>query len=188
MTARWVVNISEERDLKVTWKPISLLIKNKPDPSSDYFAAIEKTHNMLRVLESVRAAEGEGPIQDLYFAMGTKIHHDKELDFDLAELLTSLGLDAKHADALTDESFDAAIQTSMDDGLGLTGDDVGTPIIAKVNAKGQRVAYFGPVITKAPPGDDGLKLWDALDAMMDIEGFWELKRTRTEGPDFGERP
>ena len=31
-------------------------------------------------------------------------------------------------------------------------------------------------------------MWDALVAMMDVEGFWELKRTRTERPDPGERP
>ena len=31
-------------------------------------------------------------------------------------------------------------------------------------------------------------MWDALVAMMDVEGFWELKRTRTERPDHGERP
>jgi hypothetical protein len=31
-------------------------------------------------------------------------------------------------------------------------------------------------------------MWDALVAMMNIDGFWELKRTRTERPDFGDRP
>lgn len=188
MTARWVVNISEARDIEVTWKPISLLVKNKPAPDSDYFAPVQKTHNMLRVMESVRVAEGDGPIQALYFELGARIHHDKEIDFDMADVLTTVGLDASHVAALDDESFDAAIQTSMDDGLGLTGDDVGTPIIAKLNSVGKRVAYFGPVITRAPDGDDALKLWDGLTMLMDVEGFWELKRTRTEGPEFGERP
>ena len=188
MTARWVVNISEERDLNVTWKPISLLVKNQPEPGSDYFVPVEKTHNMLRVMESVRAAEGDGPIQALYFELGSRIHHDKELDFDIADALETVGLDRSHAEALDDESFDAAIQASMDDGLGLTGTDVGTPIIAKDNSSGKRVAYFGPVITRSPEGDDALKLWDGLNALMDVEGFWELKRTRTEGPEFGERP
>lgn len=188
MTARWVVNISEARDIEVTWKPISLLVKNKPEPDSEYFEPLQKAHNMLRVMESVRAAEGDGPIQSLYFELGARIHHDKELDFDIADVLTSVGLDPSHAAALDDESFDAAIQTSMDDGLGLTGDDVGTPIIAKLNSAGKRVAYFGPVITRAPEGEDALKLWDGLNMLMDVEGFWELKRTRTEGPEFGERP
>lgn len=188
MTARWVVNISEARNINVTWKPISLLVKNQPAPDSDYFAPVNKTYKMLRVIESVRAAEGDGPIQALYFELGARIHHDKELDFEMADALETVGLDPAHASALEDDSFDALIQASMDDGLGLTGNDVGTPIIAKLNAAGKRVAYFGPVITRAPDGDDALKLWDGLSLLMDVEGFWELKRTRTEGPEFGDRP
>ena len=31
-------------------------------------------------------------------------------------------------------------------------------------------------------------MWDALRTMMDVPGFWELKRTRTERPEFGDRP
>jgi hypothetical protein len=61
-------------------------------------------------------------------------------------------------------------------------------IIATTNSHGNRVGYFGPVITKIPPTEDSLKMWDALMAMMDIDGFFELKKTRTEGPDFGARP
>ena len=37
-------------------------------------------------------------------------------------------------------------------------------------------------------GTDCLAMFDALVTMMDVQGFWELKRTRTERPEFGERP
>ncbi|MEE9416135.1 MAG: hypothetical protein V3V01_12695 [Acidimicrobiales bacterium] len=188
MTARWVVDIAEERDLKVEWKPISLLFKNETQPDSDHYEAVKTTHGMLRVMESVRAEVGSGPIKDYYFQLGARIHHDKNLDFDIADALTAAGLDPAHAAAADDESFDVAIRESMDDGLGLAGNDIGTPLIAKVNSKGVRSAYFGPVITRVPDHDDALKLWDALGAMMDIDGFWELKRTRTESPEFGKRP
>ncbi len=76
----------------------------------------------------------------------------------------------------------------MDDGLGLIGTDVGTPIIATHNSRGERVGYFGPVITKIPSTEDSLKMWDALMDMMDVDGFFELKKTRTDGPDPGARP
>jgi len=76
----------------------------------------------------------------------------------------------------------------MDDGLALAGDDIGTPIIAIDDRDGIKQAYFGPIITRVPPSEDSLAMWDALVAMMSVRGFWELKRTRTEGPEFGERP
>ena len=76
----------------------------------------------------------------------------------------------------------------MDEGLALVGTDVGTPIIAWDRQDGERVGLFGPVITRVPKGEDSLKLWDAMITMGDIEGFWELKKTRTERPEFGERP
>ncbi len=45
-----------------------------------------------------------------------------------------------------------------------------------------------PVITKIPSTEDSLKMWDALMDMMDVDGFFELKKTRTDGPDPGDRP
>jgi len=44
------------------------------------------------------------------------------------------------------------------------------------------------VISRAPQGEEGLALWDAMITMSTMDGFWELKRTRTEGPNPGDRP
>ena len=90
--------------------------------------------------------------------------------------------------AADDEKWDDVIREKMDDGLSLVGDDVGTPIIAWNRSDGDRVALFGPVITRVPQKEDALKLWDAMAMLGDIDGFWELKKTRTERPEFGERP
>ncbi len=76
----------------------------------------------------------------------------------------------------------------MDEGLALCGDNVGTPMIALKDRNGDKQGYFGPVITRVPPHEDSLAMWDALVAMMNVSGFWELKRTRTERPEFGPRP
>jgi len=193
-TARWVVDeVVPNRNVNITWQPISLLFKNDPPEDSDYFGPVNTTHRMLRVLEAVRDAAdtpeaGNDDVFSLYWELGSRIHHDKELDFDIADALTTVGLDAAHASAADDEKWDAVIRTGMDDGLSLVGNDVGTPIIATTNTQGERVGYFGPVITKIPPTEQSLQMWDALMAMMEIDGFFELKKTRTEGPDFGDRP
>ena len=63
MTARWVVDeVQPARDLKVTWQPISLLFKNDPDPEGDYYRRSNFSRKLMRVLESVRAAEGDDAV------------------------------------------------------------------------------------------------------------------------------
>lgn len=181
------------RDIEITWHSISLLFKNEPPEDSDYYGPVKTTHGHLRVMEAIRDAAdspraGNRDVFKLYWELGSRIHHDEDREPDITEALSAVGLDTSFASAVDDERWDPVIRAVMDDGLGLTGDDVGTPIIAMKNSDGERVGYFGPVITKVPQGDDALKMWDALTAMMDIDGFFELKKTRTDGPDFGARP
>ena len=189
MTARWVVDeIQPARDLHVTWQPISLYFKNQPIDDEKRASGYKFTHDLLRVMESVRRAEGDDAVFALYWEYGRRIHHDKNRDFAAADALEAIGYDTSHADAFDNEEWDREIRARMDQGLKLVGDDVGTPIIAFEDRNGVKQGYFGPVITRVPPVEDSLAMWDALAAMMNVEGFWELKRTRTESAEFGDRP
>jgi hypothetical protein len=187
-TSRWIVDIAPQRDIDINWMPISLLFKNNPPPESPFYDGSVKTRNMLRVIEAMRADGAAEQIGGLYKELGARIHHDGEIDFDIADALTVAGVDTKYAAAFDDESWDDVIRAGMDEGLALTGTDVGTPIIA-FHGEAGRVGLFGPVISRIPDSiDKRLALWDAVVVMAETEGFWELKRTRTEGPVFGERP
>jgi len=187
VTARWVVDeVRPHRDLQVTWQPISLYFKNQPEPGSDHHDPVFFTHRLLRVLESVRADGGDA--ERLYLEYGRRIHHEQDRGFDPADALEAAGLDRSHAAAFDDESWDEEIRRRMDVGLALCGNDVGTPIIAMDDKRGERAGYFGPVITRVPDTETSLELWDALQAMVSVPGFWELKRTRTERPEFGDPP
>ena len=189
MTARWVVDeVQPARDLNITWQPISLLFKNDPDPDSDYYCNSNFTRKLMRVMESVRAAEGDEALGALYWEYGRRLHHDKDWDFTAADALAAVGYDTSHAAAFDDESWDREIRKRMDEGLALCGDNVGTPMIALKDRNGVKQGYFGPVITRVPPREDSPAMWDALVVMMNVAGFWELKRTRTERPEFGARP
>jgi hypothetical protein len=59
------------------------------------------------------------------------------------------------------------------------GMEVGTPVISV-----DGVAFFGPVVTPAPKGEAAGLLWDGVVLVAATPGFYELKRTRTQGPDF----
>jgi hypothetical protein len=188
VTARWILEIAPERDLEITWEPISLLFKNDPAPDSAYYAPVAGTHRLLRVMEAVRAAEGDRAIDELYVEFGRRIHHDRERDFAAADALRAVGLDEAHAGAADDESWDRVIRERMDAGLALVGNDVGTPIMAWHTDDGREVGIFGPVITKVPEAKDAIALWDSVTQLASLPDFWELKRTRTARPEFGERP
>jgi hypothetical protein len=187
VTARWVVDeVQPARGLKITWQPISLFFKNEPEPGTDSYDYLYATHRLLRVMESVRASGGD--VQPLYWEYGRRIHHDRQFEFTAADALAAVGLDVAHADAYDDDGWDDEIRTRMKKGIELAGQDIGTPILACDNESGEARAYFGPVITQVPPTEQSIKLWDALQTMMNVDGFWELKRTRTQSPEFGERP
>ena len=140
-------------------------------------------------MESIRNSEGEDTVQKYYWELGRRIHHDKDfMDFELDDVLTSIGVSADHLEAFDDTRFDEEIRSRMDNGLSLAGDDIGTPIIGFETKDGEMVGIFGPVITRVPDKDQSLELWDSVMTLTKTPGFWELKRTRKEGPDFGERP
>lgn len=183
-----MVAVAAERDLAVQWQPISLLLKNQPSPDSEYYPAVKWSYGLLRVLEAVRVADGEGAVGDLYTEYGRRIHHDGQSMWDVADALAAIGLDAAHAAAFDDESYDAEILRRHEEGLALVGNDVGTPIISLPDAAGTEVAIFGPVITSVPPLAESLELWDVVARVARMPQFFELKRTRTSRPEFGPRP
>jgi hypothetical protein len=182
MTSRWVDEVSKYRDLSVTWKIMSLAVLNEgKDVPKSYAAFFPRALRYTRLVAAVQVLHGQQFVKPLYDALGTRIHPGKSKDVDtvITESLTEVGLPAELIDYSNSDEFDEQMRASHFDGINRVGQEVGTPVIAVAGT-----AFFGPVISPAPKGEQAVALWDGTVAVASYSGFFEIKRTRTVDPIF----
>ncbi|MES2092325.1 MAG: disulfide bond formation protein DsbA [Actinomycetota bacterium] len=183
MTSRWIDEVSTLRDLDVNWHVMSLAVLNEDatELSESYRSFLPRALRYTRLVAAVTELHGQAVVKGLYDSLGTRIHPGDRQDVDaiIAESLAEVGLPASLAAFADSDDYDAGMRASHFDGIGRVGQDVGTPVIAVGD-----YAFFGPVISPAPKGEQAAALWDGVVALAGYEGFFEMKRTRTRGPVF----
>ncbi len=180
-TSRWMDEVVQVRQVDVRWHVMSLAVLNehREGLTPEQRDGLARAWRPVRVVAAVEQLRGPELVKPLYDALGHRFHRDgvEDVDAAIAGALEEVGLPGDLAQHATSDEFDEHVRASHRAGIELVGEDVGTPVVA-VNG----IAFFGPVITRIPRGEDAGRLWDGALLMAGTEGFFELKRTRTEAP------
>lgn len=187
-TSRWIKEVEKVRDIEVEFRPMSLGVLNegREELPEDYKKHMLDTWIPARVAAAVATTEPD-KVDAYYTAVGTRIHRDGALR-DAAgkpeaiagfvrEALAKIGADESYAEQALGDAWDDALRAFHAEPMKEVGDEVGTPVI-----KLGDTAFFGPVITRVPVGEEAGEIFDASLRLAQYPYFFELKRSRTEAP------
>jgi 2-hydroxychromene-2-carboxylate isomerase len=183
ITSRWMLEVQQVRPVTTSWHVMSLAVLNadKEDMPETYREALRSAWGPVRVVTAAEQAYGPEVMLPLYTALGNRFHHEKApRDAEtITAALVEAGLPASLAAAADSTEYDAAVRASHAEGINRVGYDVGTPVISV-----GELSVFGPVMSPIPRGEAAGRLWDGVLLIAGVDGFFELKRSRTRDPIF----
>lgn len=186
VTSRWLIEVEKVRPIEIRWHIMSLNVLNEgKDVPDAYREQIARAIEPVRVVAAAQLKYGDAAVGPLYTELGTRLHNQGmgkrlgRLRETVEDALEAAGLDRALSLAMDSEEYDDAVRESHFEGINLVGQEVGTPVI-RVGDN----AFFGPVITAIPRGEDAGRLWDGVLIVTSFDDFFELKRSRTKEPNF----
>ncbi|MGG7573755.1 DsbA family protein [Streptomyces sirii] len=192
LTSRWMLEVEKVRPVEVRWHVMSLAVLNEdkldtlPEEYRENMRPGGKAWGPVRVVAAAQQLHGDEAVGRLYTALGTRFHNEGlgVNPESIAAALEDAGLPADLIEYAGKDTYDTQLRASHKEGIDLVGQEVGTPVIAVPGSDGEPIAFFGPVVTPAPKGEQAAKLWDGTLMVASTPGFYEIKRTRTQPPVF----
>jgi hypothetical protein len=188
LTSRWLLEVEKVRPVDIRFHVMSLSVLNEGrDLPEKYQEMMGRGWGPVRLAIAAEQKYGNDVLRDLYTALGTRRHLGKQ-DFGpevYRAALAEVGLDPALAEVADSTEYDTILRESHDAGMAPVGLEVGTPVIhAPGPVEGEKIAFFGPVVTPAPKGEAAGRLWDGVLLVAGTDGFFEIKRTRDRQPQF----
>lgn len=176
ITSRWLLEVERLRPIDLRFRIMSLSVLNEHRELEPWYREFnDRARGPARVCAAAAQRHGDAVLRDLYTALGTRLHRDRDEDRDrvIAAALAETGLPADLADAAGTDAFDPFLRASHQAGQDAVGEESGTPLTVL-----DGTGHFGPVLTEAPEGADALRLFDAVRTLAALDAFAELKRPR----------
>ncbi|MDN5900417.1 MAG: disulfide bond formation protein DsbA, partial [Brachybacterium sp.] len=174
MTSRWLMHAAEVRDIAPKYSVMSLSVLNEgAELDAGYRAMLDDSWGPARLSIAIDRSEGNEAFSRWYTAWGERFHVGGENSDRRATAIAALA-DAGLPDSLIEayapvagDEIDRELRASHAGAISRVGNDVGTPVISF----GEGTAYFGPVLSPAPKGEEAGKVLDALATLATVDGF-----------------
>ena len=187
ITSRWILEVEKVRDIEVNFHVMSLAVlnENREDLPEQYREGLKQAWKPVRVAIAAEQAKGSEILAPLYTAMGTRIHNQGYREFD-PDFTTSSRSRSRRSGCLpswprrptpTSTTRRCARATTR---AWMRSATTSAPRPSTSTASLSSARCF----RKIPRGEEAGKLWDASVTFASYPHFWELKRTRTEPPQF----
>ena len=192
ITSRWITEVAPLRGATHVAIHLLAVVNEGKGLAAEFPPAYPVLHglgrDLLRVAAAAREAGGNEAVAAFYTAAGQQLHVGRvNVGLWKGEPVSSWSSGHRRRCRLLDPGLVAAAGRppplrrvcSRDEtelALSRTGPDVGTPILTFDPGQAAESSLFGPVISKAPRGADGLELFDAVRTLAHTPAFASPKR------------
>lgn len=174
VASRWLLDAGHTMHTPVTLRQMSLAILNEgKDLDGRQRRMMDRSRRLGRLFAAVGTENGADAFARLYDSIGVRMHvrQDEITPAEIRDILTENGFEESLSEALDDTGLDQAVGQAHQASQDALGGSAGSPIIV-VDGRG----FFGPVLTRIPNKDDGVRLLEAVVTAASVPEFAVLQR------------